>query len=62
MNEEVMIRYKDVNGCPNRLCKVAKSEKEARVWFGREHPNCEIVEVRWRNKQRKKSHRENVSV
>ena len=49
MNEEVMIRYLDVNGYPNRLCKVSKSEEEAREWFEKEHPNCKIVEVRWRN-------------
>ena len=53
-NEEVMIRYKDVNGWPNRLCKVANSEEEAKKWFEKEFPNCEIVEVRWRNEKRPK--------
>ena len=55
MSEEVTIRYKDVGRYLNRLCKVAKSEEEARKRFEREHPNCKIAEVRWRNKQRKKS-------
>jgi len=55
MNEEVMIRYKDVNGYPNRLCKVSKSEEEAREWFEREHPQCEIIEVRWRNEKMPKN-------
>ena len=54
MSEEVMIQYKDVNGRPNRLCKVSKSEEEARKWFEKEFPNCEIVEVRGRNEKRPK--------
>ena len=54
MSEEVMIQYKDVNGRPNRLCKVANSEEEAKKWFKKEFPNCEIVEVRWRNEKRPK--------
>lgn len=53
MNKEVMIRYLDVNGYPNRLCKVSKTEEEARMWFEKEHPNCKIVEVRWRAGQEK---------
>ena len=51
MTEEVMIRYLDVNGYPNSLCKAAKSKEETREWFEKEHPNCKIVEVRWRNGQ-----------
>ena len=50
MSEEVMVRYLDADGRPNRLCKVAKSEEGAKEWFEKVHPNCKIIEVRWRNK------------